>query len=213
MKITNLRRLLLACGGTILLFQPASAQENQKVTFDIQGGFTQNVGNTAKRVDLGWNVGAGAGYNFNKHLSALVRFDFMANDINGTTLNNLGFPGGDVHVWTLSLDPVFHVTNKGPADFYVTGGGGLYHYRQEFTAPTIATVVGFDPFFGFFRTGIPATQVLQSYEVYRPGFDVGAGVAFGKKFHGKFFAEARWRRVLFENGHYDMIPVSFGFRF
>ena len=73
-------------------------------------------------------------------------------------------------------------------------------------------MVGFDPFFRFYRAGIPATQVLQAYDVNRPGFDVGAGLAFGSKFHGKFFAEVRWRRVLFENDHlrYDsrVIRVS-----
>ena len=212
MTISGINRVLMACGGSLLLCFAAGAQENQKFTFDIQGGFTQSAGRSADRVDLGWNTGLGAGYNFNQHVGAVVRFDFMSNGINSMTLNNLGFPGGDIHVWDLSLDPIIHLPRRGPVDMYVTGGGGLYHYRQEFTAPTIATAIGFDPFFGFYQAGIPATQVLQAYEVYRPGFDVGAGFALGSKFHGKFFAEARWRRVLFENGHYDMIPVSFGFR-
>jgi hypothetical protein len=41
---------------------------------------------------------------------------------------------------------------------------------------------------------------------------VGAGIAFGKKWGGKFFAEARYNRIFIGDRHTDYIPVTFGFR-
>jgi hypothetical protein len=49
--------------------------------------------------------------------------------------------------------------------------------------------------------------------VNKPGVNGGAGIAFGTKWHGKIFAEARYHRIFMGNGaHTDYIPVSFGFR-
>jgi hypothetical protein len=63
---------------------------------------------------------------------------------------------------------------------------GIYHRTQEFTQPSSATVVGFDPFFGFYSVDVPVTQVLASYSVNKPGVDVGRGFGFGTKWHAKF---------------------------
>jgi hypothetical protein len=54
--------------------------------------------------------------------------------------------------------------------------------------------------------------IVDSYTVNKPGVDVGAGIAFGKKWGGKFFAEARYNRIYLGDRHTDYIPVTFGFR-
>jgi hypothetical protein len=96
---------------------------------------------------------------------------------------------------------------------YIIGGGGIYHRYQEFTQPSVTTVVGFDPFFGFYSAAVPARQVLASYAVNKPGVNIGAGIALGTKWHGKFYAEARYNRIFMgSERHTDYIPVSFGFR-
>jgi hypothetical protein len=38
------------------------------------------------------------------------------------------------------------------------------------------------------------------------------GVAFGHKWGGRFFAEARYDRIFTGNYHTDYLPVTFGFR-
>lgn len=63
----------------------------------------------------------------------------------------------------------------------------------DITTPGIATFTAFDPFFGFYRAAIPTTQVLSSYTVNKPGVNGGLGIVLGTKWHGKFFAEARYR--------------------
>jgi opacity protein-like surface antigen len=190
-----------------------NAQEFQRFTFDAGAGFTQPVGNTGRNLDTGWNAGVGAGMNFTSHLGAMLQFNYTDMGINSATLSNIGVPGGDVAIWSLTIDPRVHLTPKGPVDFYLVGGGGLYHRTQEFTAPTVATTFGFDPFFGSFPVAVPANAVLASSTVNRPGYNVGAGIAMGTKWHAKFFAEARWNHMFINSIHDDWVPVTFGVTF
>ena len=124
----------------------------------------------------------------------------------------LGFPGGDVNIWSLTLNPIVHTNPRGPVDVYFIGGGGLYHWRQEFTAPDVAAVTGFDPFFGFYQALVPTQDVLSSYSVNKPGVNGGLGLSFGTKWNVKFYAEARYHRMFFGDRHADMLPVTFGVR-
>jgi hypothetical protein len=105
-----------------------------------------------------------------------------------------------------------HTNPRGPVDLYFIGGGGLYHWRQEFTQPTVAIFRGFDPFFGFYRAAVPADQVITSYSVNKPGVNGGMGLSFGTRWNVKVYAEARYHRIIFGNYHADMLPVTFGIR-
>ena len=50
--------------------------------------------------------------------------------------------------------------------------------------------------------------------VNKPGANIGAGFAFGTKWHAKFYAEARWNHVFGAYGgpRMDYVPVTFGVR-
>ncbi|MBZ5675644.1 MAG: porin family protein [Acidobacteriia bacterium] len=207
-----MKRTLLASGIGLLVAGAVFGQETPKFAFNLGGGFTEPVGRTGTKLDTGWNISAGAGYNFNSYIGALVQFNDTQSDINGTTLNNAGFPGGDVNIWSLTLNPIVHTHPRGPVDVYFIGGGGLYHWHQEFTAPNVAAVTAFDPFFGFYQALIPTTDVLSSYSVNKPGVNGGVGVSFGTKWNVKFYAESRYHRVFFGDRHADMLPVTFGIR-
>ena len=49
-----------------------SAQEVQRFTADISGGFTEPVGTTGRNLDRGWNIQGGAGINFNNYVGAKI---------------------------------------------------------------------------------------------------------------------------------------------
>jgi hypothetical protein len=189
-------------------------QETQRFSFDLGAGFTEPVGNTGRYLDMGWNVQGGGGFNFSSYVGLMVDLNYNTMGINSTTLSDFGFPGGGVHVFSATLDPVVHLNPHGRFDIYLTGGGGIYHHNQDFTAPSVATFTSFNPFFGgFFPVAVPTTEILSSYTVNKPGVDVGAGIALGSKWHGKFFAEARYDRIFMGNHfHTDYVPVTFGFR-
>ncbi len=180
----------------------------------LEAVFTQPVGNTGRHLDEGLNVQGGFGYNLSQYFGAMVDLGYNSFGINSGTLNNLGFPGGDIRVFSATPDPIVHLTPRSHFDLYVSGGGGVYYRNQEFTQPSTATLTAFDPFFGaFFPVTVPATEILSSYSVNKPRVDFGAGIAFGTKSRGKFFAEARYNRIFMGNDrHTDYIPVAFGFR-
>jgi hypothetical protein len=165
------------------------------------------------RLDPGWNISAGAGVS-GRYVGVML--DFMYNDlgINSNSLAQYGAPGGSTRVWAFTLDPVVHLApREGPVDFYITGGGGIYHRTVEFTAPAIATVTAFDPWFGFFPVNIATNQVIGSYGVYKAGVDGGAGVSFklGSS-HLKAFAEARFHHMFTNRVDTNLLPVTIGLR-
>jgi hypothetical protein len=208
-----MKGITLASGIGLLMAGALSAQETPAVSFNVGGGFVQGVGGSGRRLDTGWNFNGGVGFNFNPYVGLMGQFDYNQMDINAATLNSLGFPGGDVNKWSVTLNPIVHTNPRGPVDVYFIGGGGLYHRRQEFTQPTTSIFTGFDPFFGFYPVAVPTTQVLTSYSVNKPGVNGGVGLAFGTKWHVKFYAEARYHRMfLGGDRHTDYLPVTFGLR-
>ena len=212
----GIRQLVGALSGIIVLSFGSStwAQELSKFAFEAGGGFTQTVGNTNRHLDNeGWNIAVGAGYNFSSYFGTVLDLGYNHFGINTATLTAAGFPGGDIGVFSATLDPIVHLAPGHRADLYIIGGAGLFHTNQEFTQPTATSVVGFDPFLGFYNALIPTTQILASYSVNKPGIDVGAGFAVGTKWRGKLFAEARYNRIFMGNErHIDYIPVTFGVR-
>jgi hypothetical protein len=207
-----MKNFVLVYGLGLLSTGLLSAQETPKFTFSLGGGFTEPVGATGSQLNTGWNIRGGAGFNFTSHVGANVDLGFDDLGINSTTLADIGVRGGSVHVFSATLDPIVHLNPHGHVDFYITGGGGLFHWYQQFTQPSVAIVPGFNPFFGFYPTAVPTNQILAYYSVNKPGVDIGAGIAFGGIGHGKFFAEARYDHIYMARSHVDYIPATFGFR-
>jgi hypothetical protein len=158
------------------------------------------------------NFRLGAGVNFNPYVGALVDFGFDSMGVTSTALSNLGYGSGNLNVFSVTLDPIVHLTPKSHVDVYVTGGGGYFRQEQQFTQPGIATGTGFNPFFGFYPVAYSTNIVVSDYSINKPGIDAGAGISFGSKWGGKFFAEARYVRIYTGAYHTDYLPVTFGFR-
>jgi len=185
-----------------------SAQEVSHFSFELGAGFTQTVGNTGRYLDDGWNIKGGVSYNFSNRFGVLGEVGYTSLGFNGTTLSNLGYPGGDVNVFSATVDPIVHLTPRSHFDVYAIGGGGLYHWSQGFSAPAgVVTPINS----GSFPIVIPNSG--DQYSVNKPGWNAGMGLAFGTKWHGKIFAEARYMHVFLNNNmRGDYVPVTFGFR-
>ncbi len=203
--------VIATCLG-MLAFASLNAQEVKRFSFEAGAGFVTPVGTSGQHLETGWDIRGGAGVNLSPYFGVMLNAGYDSFGINAATLNAVGVPGGDLRVFKATIDPIVHLNPKGRFDVYATGGGGIYHRTQEFTQPTVGYATGFDPFFGFYPYAYQANQVLASYTVNKPGIDAGMGLAFGSKWHGKFFAEARYNRIFMRNSHTDYVPVSFGFR-
>jgi hypothetical protein len=209
MKTKAFSLLLFTLAGSTLFGQ----SETSRFTFDLGAGFTESVGATSIQLNqTGWNAGGGAGYNFTKNIGVMVDLGYTSLGINSATLSSFAAPGGNVGIFTATVDPVVHVAPFHHVSMYLTGGGGMFRQRQEFTAPSVATAEVYNPFFGFYPVSVGATEAFGQYSVIKPGFDTGAGIEFGSKWHGKFFAQAKYYHMFNNNSHTDFIPVTFGFR-
>jgi hypothetical protein len=211
-----MKTLSALCGVAVLIPGAMLAQQEvSRFTFGGGAGFTTPVSSTSRNVDVGWNIRGGAGVNFNSYLGAMLDVGYDSMGINTDALNNLGFGGGRLSVFSATINPVVHVMPKtSPVDLYVTAGGGYYRLNQDFTQPGVAVGSGFNPFFGFYPVAFQTNVVVSSYSVNKPGWDAGVGVSFGHKWGGKFFAEARYNRIMggAGNTYAEYVPVTFGFR-
>jgi hypothetical protein len=208
MKHLTLSLLLTVAGGNLLF-----AQETPKFTVDGGAGFSVAVGTTgANLANPGWNLEGGAGINLPHGFGVKLDLGLNYFSVNTPTLTSIGVQGGDVNVFTALINPVYHLPTIHHTSFYVTGGGGLFHQTQNFNAPVFGTTSLYNPFFGLFPTNGVGTQLVSSYSVNKPGYDVGGGVEFGTKWRGKVFVEARYDHMFNSYTHTDFIPVTFGWR-
>jgi hypothetical protein len=186
-----------------------------KFTGYIGGGPAVPLNPIASRIDTGWNVSAGAGIT-GRQAGILLNFIYNDYGINQNVLNQVGAPNGSTRIWGFTLDPVVHLSPhpEGPVDFYVTGGGGIYHRTVEFTQPAVVTVTAFDPWFGvFFPANVLTNQVIGSYGVYKGGVDGGAGFSFKLGPSSlKLFAEAKFHHIFTNRVDTNIVPVTIGLR-
>lgn len=187
---------LCVCG---IASVPASAQ---LLTASFGGGSTVPVYNAGRRLDNGWNIGAGVGVRPIPYMGVMLDFGYNQMDVNRATLNSLHLANGQMRIYSFTLDPVIHLNPHGPVGMYLIGGAGVYHRTVEFGQPVGAPFTGVDPFFGPIRTD---TTV-------KGGANGGAGIEIGFSHHVKAFAEARYHSIYTQGRNTTYLPVTVGFR-
>jgi len=201
-----MKRYLLFLMLTVL---PGSAQWRRFGDMDLHpsgfvgAGFSTPVNPAAGRLDTGWNVAGGVGVT-NNYFGVML--DGMYNDLGITrrALERQGTRSGAERYWAFTVNPIFHVNERGPVDFYVTAGGGIY--SQVTSYRTSAGARG--------PSGREFDLISTNY-VYRPGVNAGAGFSFriGDLSNIKLFAEARYHRMFVGPSDVSFIPVTVGVRF
>ena len=190
-------------------------------------GFTAPVGNTAHGWETyGYNIKAGAGWNFTKRLGVLVEYQWNRDKIPGSTLTQLAIAsgstvpfGGNVNTWSFTLDPIFYLPVTKRAGAYITGGGGFYRKVTNFTAPVLSVSCYYYCYEGYYPTTIAHSSSNQG------GLNIRAGFywkVLGEDSNAKFFAETGYLWVdspvasnsdPYGSGTSSLIPVTFGIRF
>jgi hypothetical protein len=177
------------------------------------------VGNTTTWQSVGYNINLGGGWMFNDRLGVLAEWSFNHSNIPQNTLTNIGEPNGNVHVWGLTLDPIFYYKTGGHLGGYVTGGGGFYRKLTTFTEPVY---VG--DYCSYFYGCYPQYEniTLSHFSSNQGGVNLGTGVTYKLNPDGKakLYAEVRYVWVdapatsanAVGTGTVGMIPITFGFR-
>jgi hypothetical protein len=193
----------------ILAVLPVSAQwrrfgqRSARPTGYLGGGLSTATNPVATRLNAGWNLAGGIGVTRG---SAGIMVDAMLSDfgINHDALVRAGARRGSQKYWALTVDPIFHVNERGPVDFYVTGGGGLYGRTTKYRASS--GLVGQDS---------GRYDLISSDTIYKPGVNGGAGFSYSldNRSNIKIFTEARYHRMFTRGSGASLVPVTVGIRF
>jgi hypothetical protein len=177
---------------------------DDSLKFSVYGGAgaTVPVANTAKYLTPNFDIQAGVGYRFNRHLELPVEFDWDQFGFTKSTLDNqiaiydslFGnnsvryLLDGNSHIWSFSLQPTYTFYSGPQWGAYVKAGVGFYHKVANFTLPSAQ-------FECYYFCGIyEANYNLDHYTSNAPGYDAGFGVTykFSPDSHARFYAEARY---------------------
>jgi Outer membrane protein beta-barrel domain len=188
------------------------------IALELGAGFNVPSGNTTTWQSVGYSINLGGGWMFNDRIGVLAEYSFNRSNIPINTLTNIGEPDGNVHVWSLGLEPIIYYKTSGHIGGYVTGGGGFYRKLTTFTQPVF--LGDFCNFYGCFPQF--ANVTLSHFSSNQGGLNIGTGVTFkpNESGKGKFYAEARYVWVNsppnsnsdIGTGTVNMFPVTFGFR-
>lgn len=186
-----------------------NADGSNKYTFVVGGGFTVPAGATGKDLGISWKFQGGGGYNFNKKFGVILQYDY---DKFGLTSGNLArqyarytslnlvdqngrpvsFAGldGSSHIWSITLNPIYHFYQSDALGAYVVGGGGFYRKLTNFTLPQTGV---YCDFFGFCYQ-FTQNQTFDHYSNNAGGVNGGIGFTyrFSRFASEKLFAEARY---------------------
>ena len=77
--------------------------------------------------------GSGGGVNLSPYIGAKIDLAYDSFGVNSATLTGPGFKDGGIHTFSATLDPIVHLNPHGHVDFYVLGGGGIYHHYWDFS--------------------------------------------------------------------------------
>ena len=164
-------------------------------------GFSAPVNPLANRLDAGWNVAGGVGVT-GQYAGLMVDLMYNSFGINSKNLGLAQATDGSQRYWAITIDPVFHVNQRGPVDFYVTGGAGLYGQITRYELNS--NVAG----------GFGQYNLVSSNTIYKGGVDGGAGFAFNIGYSPvKLFVEARFHHVFTGGPGASFVPVTVGVSF
>jgi hypothetical protein len=197
------------------------------MTYEVGGGFNAPTEDSSPYISWGGNITVGAGYRFNKNFSLMAEYQFIDSKLPGQIIAEAGATGGNDHIWSLTLDPVYNFNPKSSINFYAVGGYGFYRKVTSFTDPVQQQYCTY-----FYCGVITQNVVVGHFSSNQAGWNVGGGLSHrfgGWNGDGKMsiFAEARYLDVLSPaittepNGlgttavgaDTKIIPVTVGLRF
>jgi len=187
---------------------PAAAQwrhfggERWEPTGDFGIGPAAPVNPLATQLNTGFSLSGGFGAT-RGYAGIMGDFMFSNFGVSDSALAREGALSGGQRIWGLTVDPVVHINPRGPADFYLTGGLGLYGQRTELRA--LGTVPGSSGLF----------DLTEVNTAYKGGVNGGVGFAFNIVPHSKIkiFAEARIHHLFEQGPAANVIPITLGVRF
>ncbi len=190
------------------------------LSFEGGGGADAPIGGDSKVITWGPEVTFGAGWKFTNRLSALIEYQFIDDKLPGGLISAAGSQGGNAHIWSFTIDPVFDLFPKRASDIYLTGGGGFYRKLTSFTDPQPVQ------YCYYFCYGGYANVVVSHFSSNQGGMNVGFGLThrlgspdMGGVSRLRVYIEARYLWIDTPSkgtqnglGRTELVPLTIGLR-
>lgn len=197
----------------------AASAQDKPITWNVGGGATLPMSDSGDRFETGFNFVGGLRFNATETFGIQAEYGFNGHGVKSNLLNVSSFDASH-QMQYIDLNLVFHTKEGDGASFYGVLGGGYYYRKVEITQFVGNAVVPYcDPWLYFcYSTVVPVEQILGSRSNWKPGFDVGVGIAFKQ-----FYLESRYHYITGDeftlpngstvknSGQY--LPLTIGFRF
>jgi opacity protein-like surface antigen len=223
---------MVLMSAALLAFAPAvGLAQDRPVHFNLGGGPTFVMGDTADHFSTGWGPAVGVTFDANPKLSFQFEYAYRWFAIPDETDAAIGLLDANHQTHQLAFNLI---TNLTPADSavraYITAGAGEYYRKVEITRYAGNGVIC-DPYYYVCGT-YPIEAVLGSRGGWDFGINIGGGVGFALGDSGEFYIETRYHHVFgpeitsatqlpasfsgsstggSSTGQY--LPLTFGFRF
>ena len=190
------------------------------LSFEGGGGADAPIGADSKVITWGPQVTLGAGWKFTRHLSALVEYQFIDDKLPAYLTRQVGSVGGNAHIWSFTVDPVYDLFPKRASDIYLTGGGGFYRKLTSFTDPQPVT------YCYYFCYGGYQNVVVSHFSSNQGGWNAGFGLShrlgspdMGGVSRLRVYMEARYLWIDTPGkgsaqglGRTELVPITIGLR-
>jgi len=220
---------IVVLGAALLAFTPVTGQaQDRPIHFNIGGGPTFPMGDTADRFNTGWGPALGLTFDVNERIGLQFEYAFRWFAIPDEADARLGLLDANHQTHQLDFNFVANLTKPdSPVRAYIVAGPGMYYRKVEITRYA-GTGVICDPWY-YVCGAYPVEAVLGSRGGWDFGFNVGGGIGFALGDEGEFYIETRYHYVMgpeirsatqlptsagtggTANGQY--LPLTFGFRF
>ncbi len=190
------------------------------LSFEGGGGADAPYGPDSKVITWGPQVTLGAGWKFTSHLSALVEYQFIDDKLPAFLTRQAGSAGGNAHIWSFTVDPVYDLFPKRASDIYLTGGGGFYRKLTSFTDPQPVT------YCYYFCYGGYSNVTVSHFSSNQGGINGGLGLShrlgspdMGGVSRLRIYVEARYLWIDTPGkgssqglGRTELVPITIGLR-
>lgn len=166
------------------------------LVFEGGGGFNGPTSSSSNYITWGGNLTLGGGYRFSPNFSTLLEYQYIDDKLPGKLIAETGATGGNAHIWSFTLAPVYEFFPKSSNDVYATGGYGFYRKVTNFTNPAPTQYCSY-----FYCGTTYINQVAGHFSSNQGGWNIGGGYEhrlggmYGES-RVKLFAEFRYLDVL-----------------
>jgi opacity protein-like surface antigen len=189
---------------------PEAGSRWRHLAFEAGGGFTQPNGTASDLLNPGWNLRTGAGWNFSRHLGVLAEYEFSRYGWQSPVLSSGTRANGNVHIWSLTAEPIWRYKITDHFGGYGVLGGGFY--RQVTAYGNKVPGTDCNPFFGCYP--VAQTNGGNSSSGNQVGANGGLGFTYKTREANRwaYYLEVRFSWLDTRPETAAFFPVSLGVR-